>query len=322
MNRVAIYSILAIIAIGFGGCEWINDLPPEQAFEEKIVLNGLLIAGTPIDSSANTSFIKLHRSADITEPYDEISVALESATVTLDDGNSTYSLLMYDHLPGVMYHPTLIVQAGVTYTINVSDDIYDPVIATTTVPSALNIADIMVNGSPRESIGTIVYKPAVGDDVGFLKPTQFTFRLPPLDPDNPPVMARIINTALEPSEANMITEDDPLKALMFKWEGIAEDSIEQRIYFKRAVIFNSVNIDDEMDMGWTFLTFYGEQNLTVFALDEAYYSYHKGNLGDGPPGGSNYLPESNVIGGYGLFSSANLGLPPNFSSVNWKLVRP
>ena len=205
MNRVAIYSILAIITIGFGGCEWINDLPPEQAFEEKIVLNGLLIAGTPIDSSAYTSFIKLHRSADITEPYDEISVALESATVKLFDGDSIYLLLMYDHLPGVMYHPTLIVQAGVTYTINVSDDINDPVIATTTVPSALNIADIMVNGSPRESIGTIVYKPAVGDDVGFLKPTQFTFRLSPVDPDNPPAMGRIINTALEPSEANMIT---------------------------------------------------------------------------------------------------------------------
>jgi len=321
MRCLLINAAITVMTLGFGGCEWITDMPADRPYEEKIVLNGLLIAGTPIDSAASTSSIKLHRSADITEPYDDISVALSSATVTLNDGDSTYVLLTYETLPGVLYHPTMVIEAGRSYTIQVSDDTHDPVTATTRVPSALRITDIMVDGVPRETIGEIVYKPAVGDSVGFLKPIQFSFCLSPNDPDNPPAMARLVNTALEASSSTMITEDDTLKALLYKWEGFRSDSIEQRIYYKRAVTFNSVNFDDEVEIGWIFLTFYGEQNLSVFALDEAYYHYHKGRL-EGPPGDPNYLPESNVIGGYGLFSSANLGKGSDISSMNWNLVRP
>ena len=320
MKRFLVNSTLALMTLGFGGCEWIGDMPVDRSYEEKIVLNGLLIAGTPIDSAASTSSIRLHRSADITEPYDDISVALSSATVTLDDGDSTYELLRYETLPRVLYHPTLVIETGRSYTIQVSDDTHDTVTATTTVPSALAITEIMVDGIPRDTIGEIVYQPAVGDSVGFLKPVQFSFQLSPDDPDNPPAMARLVNTALEASPSTMITEDDTLKALMYKWQ-FPSDSIEQRIYFKRAVTFNSVNFDDEVEIGWTFLTFYGWQNLSIFALDEAYYHYHKGHL-EGPPSDSNYLPESNVVRGYGLFSSANLGTWPNYSSMNWKLVRP
>ena len=321
MKRTVVNAAAVLAALFSGGCEWITDMPTEISYDEKIVLNGMLIAGTPIDSSVFTSSVKLHRSADITKPYDDISVALTGATVTLYDGDASYSLLEYKDLPGVLYHPTLVIQDGHTYSIQVFDDAHDSVMATTIVPSALAITDIMVAGERRDSIGAIVYQPASGDSVGFLKPNQFTFELSPVDADNPPSLARIVNTALEASDSTMVIEDDTLKALFYKWQFIPRDSIEQRIYFKRSVIFNSVQIDGIVEIGWTFVTFYGRQNLSIFALDEAYYNYHKGNL-DGPPSDPNYLHESNVVGGYGLFASANLGVPPEVSSMNWQLLRP
>ena len=312
---------LALLLAAAMGCEWINDLPPDQSYEEKIVVNGILIAGTPIDSSALTSKVRVHRSAAITEPYDGISVALAEATVVLSDGDSDYALLQYDDLPGMWWHPQLVIQAGETYTIHVSDGIHDPVTATTTLPSALRFTGIMVDGEPRDSIGSVVYKPAVGPDVGILEPVQFTFFVVPEDSLNPPTMARLVATSLEPSAATMINEDDTVKAGIFKWQGIPPDSLERRILFGRSSTLNIVNLEGEVVVGWTVVRFYGQQNLTVFALDEAYYNYHRGNL-EGPPSDPNYLPESNVMGGYGLFSSANLGSGMDISSVNWLLVRP
>ncbi|MEE9162345.1 MAG: DUF4249 family protein [Candidatus Neomarinimicrobiota bacterium] len=312
---------LAAVLTTFLGCEWITDLPPDQSYQEKIVLNGILVAGTPIDSSALTSTVRVHRSADITEPYDDVSVALPEVTVTLDDGDSTYSLLGYEDLPGVWYHPSLIIRANATYTIYVSDAEHDPVTATTTVPSMLNITDITVDGAIRDSIGTITYKPAVGPGVSILEPIQFTFRIEPEDALNPPAMARVVATSLEASSATMITEDDSLKAGIFKWQGIPSDSLERRIFFGRTSTLNSINFGEELVLGWTVVRFYGHQNLSVFAMDNAYYNYHKGNI-EGIPGDLNQVPESNVVGGYGLFSSTNLGEGADLSTLNWRLLRP
>ena len=325
-------SVTVLLTSGFLGCAWIEDMPAERTYEEKFVINGLLIAGTRIDSSALSSSIRVHRSADITEPYDERSVVLSDVVVTLDDGDTVYSLQPYwvlqdlssvnsGSLPGSWFHPTLLIQEGVTYTIRVSDDDHDPASAVTIVPTVVRISDIMVEGAPRDSIGAIVYRPARGDTVGFLVPTVFTFQMSLADPENPPAMVRIVNTALEASPSSMIIEDDTSKAIFFKWGGWHRNEVEQRIYFRQTTIFNSVNVAGEMKIGWTFVTFYGWQNLTVFALDEAYYDYHKGNL-DGPPSDPNYLHESNVVDGYGLFASANLGVPPEVSSMNWRLLRP
>lgn len=317
MSRLGLTTVLA----AFLGCEWINDLPPDQSYQEKIVLNGILVAGTPVDSSALTSTVRVHRSADITEPYDDISVALPEATVILDDGDSTYSLLRYEDLPGVWFHPTLVVRAGATYTIYVSDAEHDPVTATTTVPSALRITDITVDGAIRDSIGTITYRPAVGPDVSILEPAQFMFRIEPEDILHPPAMARLVATSLEASSATMITEDDSLKAGIFKWQGIPSDSLERRIFFGRISTLNSINFGEEVILGWTVVKFYGDQNLSVFAMDSAYYNYHKGNI-EGLPRDLTQALESNVVGGYGLFSSTNLGQGADLSTLNWRLLPP
>jgi len=53
-------------------------------------------------------------------------------------------------------------------------------------------------------------------------------------------------------------------------------------------------------MSWLFFNYYGLHLIILEATDDAYYNYYSGD----PAGQNQYLlPESNIIGGYGLFSS-------------------
>jgi hypothetical protein len=55
-------------------------------------------------------------------------------------------------------------------------------------------------------------------------------------------------------------------------------------------------------MSWLFFNYYGLHLIILEATDDAYYNYYSGD----PAGQNQYLlPESNIIGGYGLFSSTN-----------------
>ncbi|MBC8322635.1 MAG: DUF4249 family protein [Candidatus Marinimicrobia bacterium] len=57
-----------------------------------------------------------------------------------------------------------------------------------------------------------------------------------------------------------------------------------------------------LPMNWLFFNYYGLHIVMLEATDDAYYNYYSGD-----PAGQNIyiLPESNIIGGYGLFSSTN-----------------
>ncbi len=57
-----------------------------------------------------------------------------------------------------------------------------------------------------------------------------------------------------------------------------------------------------LPMNWLFFNYYGLHIVMLEATDEAYYNYYSGD-----PAGQNIyiLPESNITGGYGLFSSTN-----------------
>lgn len=55
-------------------------------------------------------------------------------------------------------------------------------------------------------------------------------------------------------------------------------------------------------MSWLFFNYYGLTMVILEATDDAYYNYYSGD----PAGQNQYLlPESNIIDGYGLFSSTN-----------------
>ena len=204
--------------------------------------------------------------------------------------------------------------SGKTYTIEASDGVHDPVIATTTVPYPISLVDMTPELNEGDSL---TYIPA-SDTAQFLDPHLFLFKVMSTVEGEFPPMIRLVNRALEPSKETMVTEDNDLKAFLFKWNGIGDDSdedIDRRIRTRNIVIFNSVDPEAEYKMGWIYYTFYGWQLFEVYALDQAYYNYHIRNIEDAPTD-PNYLPQSNVLGGYGLlFSSYQV-------SINFFLKRP
>jgi hypothetical protein len=288
-------------------------MPADLEYEEKIVVNATLIAGAmyvngillpiPIDS------IRVHTSSRIDEPFDARSNALSGALVVLSSSTFRDTLVEYENAPGV-YHPPVLrfAQEGETYVLEVSDGFHPDVIARTTVPAAVRMVRDSVHTDTGLIAGfpdTIVYRPA-GPEDDFMNPVIFSFEVE-YDSTAPPYLLRLVNIALEPSEENMILEDDSLKAFIYKWNGLDDDEegMQLRILQKAATSFNSTIFDRRYEVSWSALTFYGPQVFMVLALDEQYYNYHKGFL-EGPPRNINYLPESNVEGGYGLFASASL----------------
>ena len=283
-------------SIGLFSCDSIIDLPDPVQFEEKIVLNGNLKVGS------STVIIRLDVATAIEDNFDTLSTALGGATV----------ILKYDSIEVVLEETkagryeysssSFRIVSGKTYTIEASDDDHDPIKATTIVPDSIRLVDMSLELNNGDSL---TYIPA-GDDAQFLDPYLFSFKVSPaVDGKFPPII-RFVNRALEPSRETMVTEDNELKAFLFKWNGIGDDNdedINERIRTRSRIIFNSVDPGSEQKMGWIFYTFYGRQSFEVYALDQAYYNYHIGNIEDAPTD-PNYLPESNVIGGYGLLFSS------------------
>lgn len=299
---------LSVGSIGLFSCDSILDLPDPVQFEEKIVLNGNLVLG-----SSNV-LIRLDVATAIEENFDTLSTALSGATVIL---KYDFTEVVLEETTAGLYEysdSSFRIVSGKSYTIEASDGVHDPVTATTAVPDSFRLVDM----SPELDDGdSLTYIPA-SDTAQFLDPYLFSFKVNPKVGGKFPPMIRLVNRALEPSRETMITEDNDLKAFLFKWDGIGDDNdedIDKRIRTKNRVIFNSVDPDAEYKMGWIYYTFYGWQLFEVYALDRAYYNYHIRNIEDAPTD-PNYLPESNVVGGYGLlFSSYRV-------NINFFLNRP
>ena len=287
---------LFVGSIGLLSCDSIIDLPDPAKFEKKIVLNGNLILGS------STVVVRLDVATAIEDNFNTLSTALQGATVILKY-DSTKVMMKETSFGSYQYSNSLFrVESGKSYTIEASDSFLPPITATTIVPYPINLTEM----TPIVNSGdSITYIPA-GDDAQFLDPFLFSFQVMSSVEGEFPSIIRLVNRALEPSKETMVTEDNELKAFLFKWNGIGDDSdedINERIRTRNSIIFNSVDPDAEYKMGWIYYTFYGRQSFEVYALDQAYYNYHIRNIEDAPTD-PNYLPESNVIGGYGLLFSS------------------
>ncbi|MCH7619811.1 MAG: DUF4249 family protein [Candidatus Marinimicrobia bacterium] len=307
-KNIIVLIFLLVSSAGLFSCDSILDLPDPVQFEEKMVLNGNLLLG-----SSNV-LIRLDVATAIEDNFDTLSTALSGATVILKYDST---VVVLEETKAGLYEysdSSFRIASGKSYTIEASDDVHDPITATTTVPDSIRLADM----SPELNDGdSLTYIPA-SDTAQFLDPYLFSFKVMSTVEGEFPPMIRLVNRALEPSKETMITEDNDLKAFLFKWDGIGDDNdedIARRIRTKDRIIFNSVDPDAEYKMGWIYYTFYGRQLFEVYALDQAYYNYHIGKIEDAPTD-PNYLPESNVDGGYGLlFSSYRV-------KINFFLKRP
>ena len=288
--------ILLTSSIGLLSCDSIIDLPDPAKFEKKIVLNGNLILGS------STVLIRLDVATAIEENFDTLSTALSGATVILKYDSA--EIMLTETTPGKYEYSSssFLIESGKSYTIQASYGDLPTISATTIIPYPI----ALVNISPELNDGdSLTYIPA-SDDAQFLDPFLFSFQVMSSVEGEFPSIIRLVNRALEPSKETMVTEDNELKAFLFKWNGIGDDSdedIDRRIRTRSRIIFNSVDPEAEYKMGWIYYTFYGRQSFEVYALDQAYYNYHIRNIEDAPTD-PNYLPESNVIGGYGLLFSS------------------
>ena len=288
--------ILSVNSAGSFSCDSIIDLPDPVQFEEKIVLNGNLVSGS------SSVLVRLDVATEIEEPFDTLSTALRGATVILK--YDTTEVVLEEIIPGLYEYSdsSFRIVSGKTYIIEASDGVHDPVTATSTVPFPISLVEM----SPELNDGdSLTYIPA-SDTAQFLVPYLFSFKVMSAIGGEFPSLVRLVNRALEPSKETMITEDNELKAFLFKWNFIGDDNdedIDKRIRTRNRIIFNSVDPEAIYKMGWIFYTFYGWQLFEVYALDRAYYNYHIRNIEDAPTD-PNYLPQSNVIGGYGLLFSS------------------
>lgn len=296
IKNTIVLIFLSVTSTGLFSCDSITNLPEPLQFEEKIVLNGNLVLGS------SDLLIRLDVATAIEDNFDTLSTALSGATVILK--YDSIQVVLDETTAGLYEYSNSLfrIVSGKTYTIEASDDIHAPISAATTIPYPI----ALVNMSPELDNGdSIVYIPA-SDTAQFLDPYLFSFNVGLTVGGKFPPMIRLVNRALVPSKETMITEDNDLKAFLFKWDGIGDDSdedIERRIRTRNRIIFNSVDPHAEYKMGWIYYTFYGWQLFEVYALDQAYYNYHIGNIEDVPTD-PNYLPESNVSGGYGLLYSS------------------
>ena len=306
--KIQIAIIIFLISLTALSCDSLLDLPNPKQFEELIAINANL------ESGEDNVKITLNLSASIDDLFDEQTTLLSGATVILKYNSISDTLVETTKGIYSSTDTTLEVMSGVTYFVEAYDSEHETARASTTVPAPIELYDItpIVN-----SFDSLVYVPA-GENAQFLDPYLFSFKVRSLNGAPFPVIIRLVNEALDARKETMVTEDDDLKAFLFKWDGIGDDhdlDIEERILTKSEISFNSVDTDAKYKLGWIYYTFYGPQRLEVFALDQGYYNYHVLNL-EGPPQDPNYLPESNVSGGFGLFSSSHK------VSLDYYLLRP
>jgi hypothetical protein len=252
------------------GLVWIMSCenPSDFEFKPKLVVNGELIAGHPIDS------IFVTWSAEITEKYDTEQQRVRNADVRLNG----VPLLEYEYLRGVYYYPDTAyrVAHGETYRLQVkSGD--QTVSSETKVPGPFQFISIGVAEGD-----TVQYIP--GDS--FFSDAYFTLTWPGYQGS---LIYRIISVAKEATQGNFI-KDDRTEANAFK--GDEEDRENPGIWWVA---------DEYARINWMYFNWTGWHDIIVSAVDENYYNYRNGVL-FGEQSGQNFNPV--VAGGYGLFFSA------------------
>jgi hypothetical protein len=261
---------VCILTLFFVGLVWMISCenPSEFEFKPKLVVNGELIAGYPIDS------IFVTWSAEITVKYDTEQQRVRNADVRLNG----VPLLEYEYLGGVYYYPdtTYRVEYGETYQLQVQAG-DQSVSSETTVPETFQFSPIgVVEGD------TVQYIPSHS----FFSDAFFTLTWPGYQGS---LIYRVVSLAKEATLENFI-EDDRTEADVFK--GDEEDRENPSIWWVA---------DEYARVNWMYFNWTGWHDIIVSAVDENYYNYRNGVL-FGEQSGQNFNPV--VEGGYGLFCSA------------------
>ncbi len=268
MKRLGLYSLVFAVAATFAGC----DPSIDTAYNEQVVVAGFIFANEPVDS------IVLHRTTPFGSYYDDLDYAVDSARVAITvDG--VEHVLLPTGLKGRYYLPAsdLIVQGGKSYTLTVTAPNHQTggehhLSSTTQVPMPIHLdpwAD-SIRGKTfvldTTNAGAFVFLltagPAGGPDQRYL----------------------LSVTALDTTYGRIHQRSG---------EGIDSTQVTR---------FANVQTGPAIAVTPRFLTWYGPNRITFYAIDTNWTDYQRQLLNAGMTG---YQPSLNhVTGGMGVFASA------------------
>ncbi|MEE9167865.1 MAG: DUF4249 family protein [Candidatus Neomarinimicrobiota bacterium] len=307
-----------------GSCFLVSCEPSveESIYEEKLVVFGNLIADLPV---IDTVFVSL--SYQIEEPHEQETKWIADADVVLSDGKSSFPLSPVPGKPGRYLDLTFshIVQPGTTYRLNVTWEDHE-VGAATAVPDAFSLASISSSewkcggesvvvpaidlregeNSPEKiehalmtkdftilAMDTVIYREGDCWSTSFASIPLFILRW---ESDYEPGLIRIISLALDDTATNAIV-DTSLSGTAFK--GPMYRDTDGNYYRPNPFVWNAKQ--QEQHINWIYFNYYGPHLMTVVATDQSAHDYFQGD----PFRINQYvLPNGNIEGGYGLFSSA------------------
>jgi len=262
-----IFALIIFLVLIFLSCESTN----EPKFERKLVINGQLNAGNPIDS------IFVSWTEDITERYDDSWA--EGAMVTING----VQLNEYSDFKGAFYYPdtTYRVQAGQIYSLEAVAD-GERVTSRTIVPQPFQF-----NPIGAQEGDTIQFIP--GDS--WVSEAFFTLEWPNYDDPNVQIY-RVTSLADTATAENFIDDDRNIAEIL---KGKIEDRENPAIWW-------ASNTFKYARINWMYFNWTGWHSIIVSAMDANYYNYKQGILFGEQRPGEQY--NQIVQGGYGLFCSS------------------
>ena len=310
------------IGLVFLSCE-----PPIESgiYKEKLVVFGNLKANQPVKEPIYVSL-----SSSIDEAHEFETKWVNDAVVTISDGDTTIRLTA-PHAGGIKggyidLFGGYLIKPNTAYSLKVvwKDD---QVTAETIVPDTLHLSSISssdwdcegksvfvdtinlhLNENPDwmilEAIQEKDYSQLKMDSVSYKTGECYTtsFASVPMfvvqwEAESDPGLIRVVSHALENDPENAIV-DTSLSAHIFKGHMFINEDGEY--YWPSPIVWHLSQ--PILDFGWLSFNFYGVHLIEIQVADQAFQDYFRG-FPMGPPQNQFILPESNVEGGYGLFSS-------------------
>ena len=305
------------------------DLPVENIdYEEKLVAFMNLHAGLPI--SSDTLTLNLTHEIDQQHEGNESWVSDANAFIIIDPENNPDTLQLNEvaSIPGhyVVTDSIYFVQSGVRYQLFVSTADHS-IQAETTIPAEISLKSVQVDDLwdcegntvvdsidlhiedndlmtllmayasgdlSLLSVDTVEYKTANCFTSSFTSMPYFALEWSSEDAPN---MLRTTTIALEDTISNVII-DTTLSAHAFKGHMLVDENGNK--YWPNPTVWNfSV---EEMYYGWLSFYYFGYNMIIIEATDDAFANYYAGD----PLQINQYtMPNSNIDGGLGLFSSTS-----------------
>ena len=301
------------------------NLPVEEsAYEEKLVVFGHLVANS---QAADTIFVSL--SFEIDESHEDQGKWVKDATVTIFDGDATFTLAPVAGRPGRYLEQATsrqVIVPGRTYRLDVVLD-GDSATAFTTVPDSFALtswssSDWFCEELPVSVDSIALYEDEYSElawrwavesgDFSALKMDTVIYREGPCyttsfasiplfvlqwEAFEPAGIVRVSTLALDDTVSQAIV-DSSLAAQIFKGHMLVD---EEGNYFRPgSFVWNSSM--DILHLTWLYFNYYGPHLITVEVTDSHFNEYFKGQAFRQ---NSFNMPNGNIVGGYGLFSSSN-----------------